>query len=313
MTILELSDISKSYGQGKSRNDVLANVNLKVKEGEFIAIVGFSGAGKTTLISLLAGLAKPDSGAVLFNGKEVTGPGPERGVVFQSYSLMPWLTVDANVSLAVDSVFKTKSRTERQEIVSRYVGMVGLTHAKDRKPAELSGGMRQRVAVARALAMQPDVLLMDEPLSALDALTRSKLQDEFSAISEQEKKTIILVTNDVDEAILLADRIIPLTPGPNATLGPSFDVALPRPRDRAEMNSDAEFIRLRAAVTAYLMDVGAGRQTSAGRIIELPNVVPITQKPLKDKLPAAYERAARTVVERRFVEFSEVRKTYATP
>ncbi len=313
MTILELSDVSKSYGQGKSRNDVLANVNLKVKEGEFIAIVGFSGAGKTTLISLLAGLAKPDSGAVLFNGKEVTGPGPERGVVFQSYSLMPWLTVDANVSLAVDSVFKTKSRAERREIVSRYVGMVGLAHAKDRKPAELSGGMRQRVAVARALAMRPDVLLMDEPLSALDALTRSKLQDEFAAISEQEKKTIILVTNDVDEAILLADRIIPLTPGPNATLGPSFDVALPRPRDRAAMNSNPEFIRLRAAVTAYLMDVGAERNTSAGRIIELPNVIPITQKPVKDKLPAAYERAARTVVERRFVEFSEVRKTYATP
>lgn len=313
MTILELSDVSKSYGQGKSRNDVLSNVNLKVKEGEFIAIVGFSGAGKTTLISLLAGLIKPDSGAILFNNQEVTGPGPERGVVFQSYSLMPWLTVDQNVSLAVDSVFKSKTKAERRDIVSRYVGMVGLAHARDRKPAELSGGMRQRVAVARALAMQPQVLLMDEPLSALDALTRSKLQDEFAAISEQEKKTIILVTNDVDEAILLADRIIPLTPGPKATLGPSFDVTLSRPRDRAEMNSDPDFIRLRAAVTAYLMDVGADRQTSVGRIIELPNVIPITQKPMKDKLPAAYERAARTVVERRFVEFSEVRKTYATP
>ncbi|KQS83779.1 MULTISPECIES: ABC transporter ATP-binding protein [unclassified Rhizobium] len=313
MTILELSDVSKSYGQGKSRNDVLTNVNLKVKEGEFIAIVGFSGAGKTTLISLLAGLIKPDSGVVLFNDREITGPGPERGVVFQSYSLMPWLTVDQNVSLAVDSVFKSKTKTERRDIVSRYVAMVGLAHARDRKPAELSGGMRQRVAVARALAMQPQVLLMDEPLSALDALTRSKLQDEFAAISEQEKKTIILVTNDVDEAILLADRIIPLTPGPNATLGPSFDVTLSRPRDRAEMNSDPDFIRLRAEVTAYLMDVGADRNTSVGRIIELPNVIPITQKPMKDKLPAAYERAARTVVERRFVEFSEVRKTYATP
>ncbi len=313
MTILEFSGVSKSYGQGKSRNDVLSNVNLKVKEGEFIAIVGFSGAGKTTLISLLAGLIKPDSGAVLFNDREITGPGPERGVVFQSYSLMPWLTVDQNVSLAVDSVFKSKTKTERRDIVSRYVAMVGLAHARDRKPAELSGGMRQRVAVARALAMQPKVLLMDEPLSALDALTRSKLQDEFAAISEQEKKTIILVTNDVDEAILLGDRIIPLTPGPKATLGPSFDVTLSRPRDRAEMNSDPDFIRLRAEVTAYLMDVGADRQTSIGRIIELPNVIPITQKPMKDKLPAAYERAARTVVERRFVEFSEVRKTYTTP
>jgi nitrate/nitrite transport system ATP-binding protein len=312
MAILELSDVSKSYGQGNSRNDVLANVSMKVKEGEFIAIVGFSGAGKTTLISLLAGLIAPDAGAVLFRNKEIVGPGPERGVVFQSYSLMPWLSVESNVSLAVDSVFKNKPRAERKEIVSRYIGMVGLAHAKDRRPAELSGGMRQRVAVARALAMQPQVLLMDEPLSALDALTRSKLQDEFAAISEQEKKTIILVTNDVDEAILLADRIIPLTPGPKATLGPSFQVTLPRPRDRSAMNSDPEFIRLRAEVTAWLMDAGANRNVSAGRAIELPNVVPITQL-VKDKLPAAYERAARTVVERRFVEFFEVKKTYPTP
>jgi nitrate/nitrite transport system ATP-binding protein len=313
MTILELSDVSKSYGAGKTRNDVLANVNLKVTEGEFIAIVGFSGAGKTTLISLLSGLIKPDQGAVLFRDKEVAGPSPERGVVFQSYSLMPWLSVEANVALAVDSVFRKKTRAERRAIVSRYIAMVGLAHARDRKPSELSGGMRQRVAVARALAMQPEVLLMDEPLSALDALTRAKLQDEFAVISEQENKTIILVTNDVDEAILLADRIIPLTPGPKATLGPSFKVALSRPRDRGAMNSDAEFIRLRAEVTAWLMDAGEARVTSAGRAIQLPNIIPITQHVVKEKLPAAYERATRTVVDRRYVEFSQVRKTYPTP
>lgn len=187
-TILELSDVSKSFGEGKSRNDVLAGVNLKVEEGEFIAIVGFSGSGKSTLISLLAGLAAPDSGAVLFRNKEVTGPGPERGVVFQSYSLMPWLSVRANVALAVDAVHAGKSKAERKAIVQNYIDMVGLSHATERRPAELSGGMRQRVAVARALAMQPDVLLLDEPLSALDALTRAKLQDEFADISSKEKR-----------------------------------------------------------------------------------------------------------------------------
>jgi nitrate/nitrite transport system ATP-binding protein len=312
-TILELSDISKGFGTGKARNEVLTSVNLKVEEGEFIAIVGFSGSGKTTLISLLAGLQKADGGGVLFRNQEVAGPGRERGVVFQSYSLMPWLSVEANIGLAVDSVFKTKPKADRREIVARYIAMVGLAHAKDRKPAELSGGMRQRVAVARALAMQPDVLLMDEPLSALDALTRSKLQDEFAVISEQEKKTIILVTNDVDEAILLADRIIPLTPGPNATLGPSFKVDLARPRDRSEMNSDNEFIRLRGEITEYLMDIGQNRAQSGEREINLPNVIPITQRVVVEKLPEAYTRAAKTVTERRFVEFSQVRKTYPTP
>ena len=212
MTILEISGLSKSYGEGASRTEVLSNINLKVADGEFIAIVGFSGSGKTTLISLLAGLIEPDQGGVIFRGAEINGPGPERGVVFQSYSLMPWMTVAGNVSLAVDSVFKKKSRTERAAIVDTYIEMVGLSHARDRMPAELSGGMRQRVAVARALAMRPEVLLLDEPLSALDALTRAKLQDEFADICQKEKKTIVLITNDVDEAILLADRIIPLKP-----------------------------------------------------------------------------------------------------
>jgi len=254
MTILEISGLSKHYGEGKRRTEVLNNINLKVQEGEFIAIVGFSGAGKTTLISTLAGLIKPDKGSVLFRGIHIDGPGQERGVVFQSYSLLPWLTVRGNVALAVDQVFKKKkTAAERAEIIDTYIDMVGLSPARDRMPSELSGGMRQRVAVARALAMRPDVLLMDEPLSALDALTRANLQDEFAAISQKEKKTIILITNDVDEAILLADRIIPLTPGPGATLGKEFKVNIPRPRERAAMNSDEEFIRLRAAVTDQLM------------------------------------------------------------
>ena len=175
MSFLEISGVSKSYGEGAGRTDVLSDINLKVDEAEFIAIVGFSGTGKTTLISLLAGLIEPDQGGIIFKGKEIDGPSPDRGVVFQSYSLMPWLTVSGNVGLAVDSVFKDKSAAERKAICDKYIEMVGLAHAKDRKPAELSGGMRQRVAVARALAMQPELLLLDEPLSALDALTRSKL------------------------------------------------------------------------------------------------------------------------------------------
>lgn len=310
MSILEISGLSKHYGEGVERSEILSEVNLKVNEGEFIAIVGFSGSGKTTLISALAGLIEPDQGGVIFRGKEIVGPGPERGVVFQSYSLMPWLSVQGNVALAVDSVFGAKSRAERKEIVTKYIEMVGLSPARDRKPSELSGGMRQRVAVARALAMQPDVLLMDEPLSALDALTRAKLQDEFAAISQQEKKTIILVTNDVDEAILLADRIIPLKPGPNATLGREFKVNLPRPRDRGAMNSNPEFISLRAAVTEYLMEAGLERNVDIERDISLPNIVPITQS---EELPAAYQRESETVRQERYLEFSQLRKVYPTP
>ncbi len=309
MTILEITDLSKHYGEDRSRTEVLSDVNLKVAEGEFIAIVGFSGSGKTTLISAMAGLIAPDRGGVIFRGKEVTGPGPERGVVFQSYSLMPWLSVVGNVSLAVDSVFKGKPRAERAAIVDTYITMVGLDHARDRRPAELSGGMRQRVAVARALAMRPEVLLMDEPLSALDALTRSKLQDEFAHISQVERKTIVLVTNDVDEALLLADRIIPLTPGPNATLGREFRVDLQRPRDRAALNQSDIYIRLRAEITDYLLTMGAERGADLQTDIQLPNVVPITREPL----PEAYVQAASSPREDRYVDFGDVAKVYPTP
>lgn len=310
--ILQLSGVAKSFGEGKASTDVLSGVDLDIADGEFVAILGFSGSGKTTLLSLMAGLTEPDTGGVLFRGREIDGPGPERGVVFQSYSLMPWLTVAGNVALAVNAVHAGKGAGERAAIATRYIEMVGLAHARDRRPAELSGGMRQRVAVARALAMQPEVLLLDEPLSALDALTRAKLQDELATISQAEKKTIVLITNDVDEAILLADRVIPLEPGPGAALGPAFSVDIPRPRERGAMNHDDAFIRLRREITAWLMEAGAARETAAGRDIALPNVVPITQK-VADPLPPAYAKAARSPVEKGYVEFSKVTKVYPTP
>ncbi|TFF17946.1 ATP-binding cassette domain-containing protein [Jiella endophytica] len=315
--IIELKSVSKSYGEGKDRAEILKNLDLAVAEGEFVAIVGFSGSGKTTLISLLAGLILPDQGSVLMRGETVTGPGPERGLVFQSYSLMPWLTVRGNVALAVDTVFAKEPKADRQARIEKYIAMVGLSHAAERKSAELSGGMRQRVSVARALAMSPEILLLDEPLSALDALTRAKLQDEFAAISQIEKKTIILITNDVDEAILLADRIVPLDPGPRATLGPSFAVDLPHPRDRTAMNTSDAFKRLRREVTNYLMEKGRDASAEAGDPVSLPNVTPITvgakkRAPAPD-LPKAWLDAARSPIERGFVEFFEVRKVYPTP
>ncbi|MEM6626285.1 MAG: nitrate ABC transporter ATP-binding protein [Pseudomonadota bacterium] len=309
MAILELKNVSKAFGEGVDRAEILSDIDLSVEDGEFVAILGFSGSGKTTLINLIAGLETADSGEVLCRGEAVTGPAPDRGLVFQSYSLMPWMTVKENVQLAVDSVFKSESKADRAARTMRYVEMVGLDHALDRRPAELSGGMRQRVSVARALAMNPEILLLDEPLSALDALTRSKLQDEITDIWSNDKKTVVLITNDVDEAILLADRIIPLNPGPNATLGPAFKVDIERPRERTKINASDTFKTLRRDVTDYLMKVGIEAKIDSQELT-LPNVVPITQKP-----PKAYEEAAQTsgLAEDRYLEFSQVSKVYPTP
>jgi len=303
MSILEIKNVSKGFGEGLARHEVLKEVNLSVADGEFVAVLGFSGTGKSTLINLMAGLVAPDKGEVLFKGQPVEGPGPERGLVFQSYSLMPWLTVSGNVALAVDAVHKGKSKAERAAIVAKYVKMVGLSHATDRRPAELSGGMRQRVAVARALAMSPEMLLLDEPLSALDALTRANLQDEIERIWEVEKKTVVLITNDVDEAILLADRIVLLNP--DGTLSRSFEVNIPRPRDRAAMNHNPAFKKLRANVTQYLMDVGIAAKVEETR--KLPNVTPI------HGLPKAYAEAAQALNDDRYLQYSQLHKIYPTP
>jgi len=308
--ILEFKAVTKSFGTAASKTDVLGGIDLAIEEGEFVAIVGFSGSGKTTLINLIAGLEAADGGEVLLNGKPITGPGPERGLVFQSYSLMPWLTVMGNIKLAVESVHPELSKAECEAKTQHYIDMVGLTHAADRHPTELSGGMRQRVSVARALAMNPQILLLDEPLSALDALTRAKLQDEIEQIWSQDKKTVVLITNDVDEAILLADRIIPLNPGPNATLGPDFKVDIARPRDRTAMNSDPAFKKLRADVTKYLMDVGKAAQDTTALDGVLPNIAPVFPD---QKLPKAFVEATRSHTDERYLEFFNLKKVYPTP
>lgn len=308
--ILSLKGVSKSYtGKSGSVSEVLAGVDLDVAEGEFVAILGFSGAGKTTLISAVAGLLKPDAGEILLHGKPIDGPDKDRGLVFQSYSLFPWLTVEANVALAVDAVHKDRSRAERAALVRQKIELVGLAHARERKPAQLSGGMRQRVSVARALAMEPEILLLDEPLSALDALTRAKLQDEIERIRKEEKRTIILVTNDVDEALLLADRVAVLTPAPAARIGRTFDIAIPRPRQREAMNDDAAFQHLRKEIVGYLGGLNAGTSSEAQSSIALPNVTPLDLAPP----PQAYRDAARSAVERRYLEFYKLRKVYPTP
>ncbi|HTN14191.1 MAG TPA: nitrate ABC transporter ATP-binding protein [Sphingomonadaceae bacterium] len=308
--ILSLRGVRKSYtGKSGGVSEVLAGIDLDVSEGEFVAILGFSGAGKTTLISAIAGLLEPDAGEILLKGEPIDGPGKDRGLVFQSYSLFPWLTVEANVALAVDAGHKDMGRAERAALVKQKVALVGLGHAAERKPAQLSGGMRQRVAVARALAMEPEILLLDEPLSALDALTRAKLQNEIERIRKEEKRTIILVTNDVDEALLLADRVAVLTPAPAARIGRTFDVAIPRPRGREAMNDDVGFQHLRKQIVDYLGQLNAGTSSGADSAVPLPNVAPLDLAPP----PQAYRDAARSAVESRYLEFYKLRKVYPTP
>ena len=341
---LELRGAWKSY----AAHTVLQDVNLSIARGEFVAVVGFSGSGKTTLVNLLAGLAAADRGEVLKAGRPITGPGPDRGIVFQSYSPMPWLTVGENVALAVDRVMAGASAAERAAQVKHYVKLVGLSAAIDKKPAQLSGGMRQRVSVARALATDPDVLLLDEPLSALDALTRAQLQDEITRIwgaDPANRKTVLLITNDVDEALMMADRVIPLTlpepGGRGATLAPAFTVDLPRPRDRGAMNHDRRFQALRAEVTQTLLDMAHARQgAGGGQVISLPSMTPadvavpkatpsmarllgLKHAALAERIdaealtpepsPLARPDATARIGDERFVDFSRVIKVYPTP
>jgi nitrate/nitrite transport system ATP-binding protein len=283
MSLLALQNVSKSF----VGRQVLRNVNLEVRSGEFVAIVGYSGSGKSTLMSLLAGLIRPDAGHVSFEGRCVSGPGPERGLVFQNYSLLPWLTVYGNIALGVDQVFQEWTPAKRRDHILRFIELVNLSPAIHKRPQELSGGMRQRVSLARTLATNPRVLLLDEPLGALDALTRGALQQELARIWQEERTTCVMITNDIDEAILLADRIVPLAAGPSATLGPSFAVTIARPRNRTALNHNAEFKQLRNAVTNWLVE--SRRQNDSEKppaaLVGLPELIPVDFSSGKVKSP----------------------------
>src|SRR6266516_6074753 len=254
MAFLTLRDVRKSYETPRGPHLVLQGIDLDVEEGEFIAIVGYSGSGKTTLISLIAGLMAPDDGEIRLAGAPIAGPGPDRGMVFQNYSLLPWLTVFENIYLAVDAVFPNLPAAAKRQRTEHWARLVHLGDVMAKRPHELSGGMRQRVAVARGLAIDPKVLLLDEPFSALDALTRATLQDELARIWLERRKTVVMITNDVEEAILLADRVYPLTPGPGATLVPEIPVRIPRPRSRRHLSLDPHYQHVRRAIVDFLVE-----------------------------------------------------------
>ncbi len=252
---LNIDHVDKSFVRGSVETHVLKDVSLGIGKGEFIAIIGHSGCGKSTLLNLIAGLTPVTAGAVLLEDTEVNAPGPDRAVVFQNHSLLPWLTVFENVALAVDKVFsRTRSKAERHEWTMHNLGLVQMTHAKDKRPSEISGGMKQRVGIARALAMEPKVLLMDEPFGALDALTRAHLQDTVMQIHAHLGNTAIMITHDVDEAVLLSDRVVMMTNGPAARIGEVLEVGLVRPRHRLELVSDPDYIGAREAVLKFLYE-----------------------------------------------------------
>ena len=232
----------------------LENIDLKIDRGEYVALIGHSGCGKSTLLNIVAGLLNPTSGTVLLDGKEVSSPGPDRAVVFQNHSLLPWLTVYENVRLAVDKTMRSMSRAERHDWTLSQLELVHMADARQKRPAEISGGMKQRVGLARALAMQPKILLIDEPFGALDALTRAHLQDSVMEIHGQLGNTIMMITHDVDEAVLLSDRVVMMTNGPEATIGEVLDVGLSRPRSRLDLANDARYIHCRAEILRFLYE-----------------------------------------------------------
>ncbi len=252
---LQISQVSVEFPAGRGSFRAVENVNLDIARGEFISIIGHSGCGKSTVLNVVAGLNRASLGGVILEGKEVTEPGPERAVVFQNHSLLPWLTAYENVELAVHQVFRgKKSKPEIREWIGHNLGLVKMTHALDKRPDELSGGMKQRVGIARALAMQPKVLLMDEPFGALDALTRAHLQESLMEIHANLGNTVIMITHDVDEAVLLSDRIVMMTNGPSATIGTVLDIKLARPRDRIALANDATYNHYRSEVLRFLYE-----------------------------------------------------------
>jgi nitrate/nitrite transport system ATP-binding protein len=253
MTYLKIDHVDKVFTRGAQETEVLTEITVSIDKGEYVSIIGHSGCGKSTLLNIVAGLTQATSGGVLLENKEVNEPGPDRAVVFQNHSLLPWLTVYDNVRLAVDKVFSaTKSRKERHAWTMHNLELVQMGHAKDKRPAEISGGMKQRVGIARALSMEPKVLLLDEPFGALDALTRAHLQDSVMVIHSQLNNTVLMITHDVDEAVLLSDRIVMMTNGPAARIGEVLEVPMPRPRKRLELVADPTYIRCRQRVIEFL-------------------------------------------------------------
>jgi nitrate/nitrite transport system ATP-binding protein len=252
-THLELSNVGISFPTDKGLYCALQDVNLKITKGEFVSLIGHSGCGKSTVLNIVAGLYQASTGGVILDGREVNESGPERAVVFQNHSLLPWLSCYENVELAVRQVFKgRKSRREMREWIEHNLELVHMMHAKEKRPSEISGGMKQRIGIARALAMQPKVLLMDEPFGALDALTRAHLQDSVMEIHARLGNTVIMITHDVDEAVLLSDRIVMMSNGPSASVGDILTVDLPRPRDRMALANDPRYHQYRAAVLEFL-------------------------------------------------------------
>ena len=256
---IDISNIAQTFKTAKGFFPALREINLTVAKGEFVTLIGHSGCGKSTLLNLIAGLTTPTEGALLCANREIKGPGPERAMVFQNHSLLPWLTCYENVYLAVERVFGSTSTNRQGENKAQLkartdaaLQMVGLTPAAQKRPGEISGGMKQRVGIARALSMEPQVLLMDEPFGALDALTRAKLQDELLEIVQKTHSTVVMVTHDVDEAVLLSDRIVMMTNGPAATIGDILPVDLPRPRNRVELAQNTDYVQYRRAVLDFL-------------------------------------------------------------
>lgn len=249
---LKIQEVSKVYTTPKGSYTVLDDVNLTVREGEFICLIGHSGCGKTTLLNMVSGFAQPTTGAVKLNDQLITKPGPDRMVVFQNYSLLPWKTAFENVYIAVNSAFPKKSKAEKQAIVMEHLELVGLTEAAQKRPHQLSGGMKQRVAIARALAIRPQILIMDEPFGALDAITKEELQEELLKIWQDHRCTVLMITHDIDEALFLADRIVMMTNGPAAKIGEILDIPFSRPRHRAQIIEDPHYYELRNYALDYL-------------------------------------------------------------
>jgi len=247
-----IENVSKVYPTPKGPYTVLEGVNLKVEEGEFICVIGHSGCGKSTLLNMVSGFASPTDGKVLVNGKPVTKPGPDRMVVFQNYALLPWLTVLENVYLAVDAVKPNIREGEKLAIVREHLAMVGLSEAETKKPTQISGGMKQRVSIARALAIRPEVLILDEPFGALDAITKEELQEELLKIWNDHRCTVLMITHDIDEALFLADRLVMMTNGPQAKIGEILTIPFPRPRDRDRIMEDPEYYKLRNDALDFL-------------------------------------------------------------